>query len=68
MSKSDININGGKGTNVPTAEAGKKFREGHACIDFSKDAQGNPRINHANTLAFGDDPEAPLLQPVAPDD
>ena len=24
-----------------------------------------PRINHAETLAFGDDPEAPLLQPVA---
>ena len=25
------------------------------------------RINHAGTLAFGDDDKAPLLQPVRPD-
>lgn len=68
MSSSEININGGKGINTPTAESGKNYAHNFSGIDFSKDAQGNTRIAHDNTLAFGDDHNAILLPPVAQDD
>jgi len=64
MSSSDININGGKGKNIPTAQGDKNYRDNYA-LAFGG---GKPRTTHANTLAFGGDDKKPALQPVAPEE
>ncbi len=46
----------------------RPYSEGFSCIDFSLDAKGQKRTTHANTLAYGDDDKAPLMQPVALDE
>ena len=63
MSNADNKTHGGKGVNVPTAQADKNYRDNFGDIDWSLDAHGKPRAAHAETLAFGDDDKAPLLQP-----
>ncbi len=57
----------------PVSDGGKKDSRRKAAITADEFASNwehafKPRMNHANTLAYGDDDKAPLMQPAALDE